>query len=159
MTTYDDDRVRLTIWIEYPVRALVRARAKEAKQSVSEWVGNALRVAVLNESLAALRFPTVPTMTAEQRRHADAVKIEQAAWVTFAEARHAAILDFEIELGVAAALAELTEASAAATDTSARITAQANVDTIRARAEAAADLTTAKHRAAWLNARVLASRT
>ena len=155
MTTYDDDRVRLTIWIEYPVRALVRARAKEAKQSVSEWVGNALRVAVLNESLAALRFPTVPTMTAEQRRHADAVKIEQAAWVTFAEARHAAILDFEIELGVAAALAE----AQAATDTSARITAQANVDTIRARAEAAADLTTAKHRAAWLHARMLAGRT
>ena len=63
MTTVDkhltDDRVRLTIWIEAPVRALVQGRAKEAKQSVSEWANNALREAVLNASLKALRFPTI----------------------------------------------------------------------------------------------------
>jgi len=53
----NNGKVMLSIWIEAPLRDYVRARAMEAKQPVSEWAGNALRVAVLNTSLGAFCFP------------------------------------------------------------------------------------------------------
>jgi hypothetical protein len=53
----NNGKVMLSIWVEAPLRDYVRARALEAKQPVSEWAGNALRMAVLNTSLGAFCFP------------------------------------------------------------------------------------------------------
>lgn len=53
----NNGKVMLSIWIDAPLRDYVRARAREANTPVSAWAGEALRQAVLNTSLAALRFP------------------------------------------------------------------------------------------------------
>ena len=47
------------IWIDAPLRDYIRARAMETKQPVSQWAGDALRMAVQSTSLGAWCFPAV----------------------------------------------------------------------------------------------------
>lgn len=53
----NNGKVMLSIWVEAPLRDYVRVRAQEARQSVSQWAGDALRRAVLDAALDALRLP------------------------------------------------------------------------------------------------------
>ncbi len=53
----NNGKVMLMAWVDAPLRDYVRARAMEAKQQVSEWVGNALMRAVQATSLGAFSFP------------------------------------------------------------------------------------------------------
>lgn len=56
----NNGKVLLSIWVEAPLRDCVRSRAQEAKQTVSQWAGDALRRAVLDMSLGAFFFPGKP---------------------------------------------------------------------------------------------------
>lgn len=53
----NNNKVRLSIWIDETMRDYVRIRAQEAGKTVSEWACEAFRQAVLNASIAVLRFP------------------------------------------------------------------------------------------------------
>ena len=52
-------KVMFMIWIDAPLRDYIRARAMETKQPVSQWAGDALRMAVQSTSLGAWCFPAV----------------------------------------------------------------------------------------------------